>query len=518
MKTPLTKEEKLKLIQALEEKERRKHGRQEFTPHPGQLKVLKSKKLLKIVTSGNGWGKSTFAVNLINARALGVDKWNDKKTKVPLRIVVVLDHPSKIADVYSTEYRKWHNMEGITELKHGKPYVNEWVYKNGSSVKFMTWDQNIVTFESIQFDLAIYDEPPPRPIFIALSRGQRDKQVQPETVIVGTPVTTESAWLREDFVLPWVEGKRKDIECFTGGTNENAKNLQEGYIERFESLLTEKEKRVRLFGEFSSIEGLAFGHLIHDISHQIPKAQFTWDYSWPVVVGIDPHPSKAHTAVLVGRRPHDDKLFVIKELSQKATARDFAAKLLEWSSGYRVLEWICDSLGSGDSTGHEGFKSFIQVLNDCGIRARATTFDEKSHEDAVNRIREMLALEDSGPPLHEKLPRIRFIEGETPRTYKELKNIAWIYDKKRELNKPKLDSAKLDYFSALTYALSSRNLAKSYGSYDILRPATQNKAIGSSYNYAKGLGVLTSKKTQYKKPMRRFYTRNGLSRDSDDGD
>jgi hypothetical protein len=236
--------------------------------------------------------------------------------------------------------------------------------------------------------------------------------------------------------------------------------------------------------------------------------------SWPVVVGLDPHPSKAHVAVLVGRRPGDDKLFVIKELSRKATARDFAKELLDWSQGYRVIEWICDSLGSADTTGHDGFKSFIQVLNECGIRARATTFDEKSHEDAVNRIREMLALEDSGPPLFDKSPRLKFIDGETPRSYKELKNIAWVYDKKRELNKPKLDSAKLDYYSALTYALSSINLAKTHSSYGIMTKGPI-RHTGSGTSMAKGLGITTSKTSRNSGQMKRWYTHNAFSRDED---
>jgi hypothetical protein len=183
-----------------------------------------------------------------------------------------------------------------------------------------------------------------------------------------------------------------------------------------------------------------------------------------------------------------------------------------------VIEWICDSLGSGDSTGHDGFKSFIQVLNDCGVRARATSFDEKDHEDAVNRIREMLALEDSGPPLFEKSPRLRFIEGDTIKTYREIKNIAWIYDKKRELNKPKLDSAKLDFFSALTYALSSRNLSKSLQSYGTLKNINKSNRINNRPNIATGLGITTSKSGVLSKKYktRRFYTRNALSRDEDE--
>lgn len=514
----LTKEEKLKLLEVLEEKERRKHSRKAFVPHLGQLRVLKSNKPIKLITCGNGWGKSTFGVNLLHARATGVDPWNNRTTKVPSKIVVLLDNPSKIADVWKYEYSKWHDVEIITELRHGSPYVKEWQFKNGSSVRFLTQEMDQLVFESIQFDLLLVDEICSRAQYIGLTRGQRAKGVSFEQVIIGTPISNDHAWVRQDLIQPWTEGKRPDLECFTGGTVDNIDNLGEGYVERFESLLTDKERRVRMFGEFMSVDGLAFGHLINDLGHLIPKIAFTWDYSWPVVVGLDPHPSKAHTAVMVGRRPTDDKLFVIKEISAKKTARDFAQSLYEWASGYKVVEWICDSLGSGDTTGHEGFKSFIQILNECGIKARATTFDEKSHEDAVNRIREMLALEDAGPPIFDKSPRLRFIEDETPRSYKELKNISWIYDKKRELNRPKLDSAKLDYFSALTYALSSKNLAKTIQSYGTLQNINKKTGhnIGSGLNYAKGLGITTSKgNTQYKKPMKRFYTRTGLNRDED---
>lgn len=514
----LTKEEKLELLQALEQKEKlEKKRRNKFTPHGGQLRVLKSRAPIKLLTCGNGWGKSTFAVNLLHARATGVDPWNNATTKVPSKIVVLLDNPSKIGEVYRTEYNKWHDADQLTELRHGSPYVKEWQFKNGSSVRFLTQDMDQLTFESIQFDVLIIDEICPRAQYIGLTRGQRAKNVAFEQYIIGTPISNDHAWVRQDLIQPWLEGKRPDLECFTGGTADNAANLGKGYLERFESLLTEKERRVRMFGEFSSVDGLAFGHLINDTLHMLNERALEWQGSWPVVVGIDPHPSKAHVAVMVGRRPGDDKLFVIKELSAKQTAREFATSLLNWVAGYRVVEWICDSLGSAESTGHEGFKSFIDVLKDCGVRARATTFNDKSHEDAVERIRDMLALEESAAPhaIVEKTPRLRFIEFGAPKAYRELKNIAWVYDKKRELNKPKLDSAKLDYYSALTYALSSTYLAKTMGDYGRISTGP-SAAAGVGRSIAQGLGITTSKKSSVaNQPMRRYYTRNAFSRDDD---
>lgn len=517
----LNKEQKLKIIQALEEKQRRERiARKPFKPNPVQKRILKSPAWIKICTASNGIGKTTLGVHLMWQRAIGVDPWKNKTTKVPLDIIVVVDNSAKIEDVWIAELKKWFDFEhhALELRKNGKPYVNEIVWRNGSRAQFYTWEMDPVMFESkSNTDLIIADEPLPRNIYIALSRGQRDKNVQFETLIIGTPIGADAAWLRTDFIEPWIKGLRPGVECFTGTIYDNAENLGEGYIERFSALLTDKEKRIRLQGEFSDIDSLAFGHLISDRVHLIQKNQIEWRPEWPCVVGIDNHNHKPHTAVMVGRNPDNDKLYVLKELSLKATAREFASELLSWSLGYKVVEWICDSLGSGEGTAFEGFKSFIQVLNDCGVRARATTFEDKMHEEAIARIREMLALEDSGPPLFEKSPRLKFIEETTPRTYKELCNIAFVYDKKKDVNKPKLDSGKLDYFSALTYSLSSKNLAKTMGKHGTIRGLSSARAkSASSLNMAQGLGITTSKRSIYKQPMRRLYTRTGLSRDSDD--
>jgi len=519
MKANLTREEKIELLHALEAKEKlNKKKRNKFIPHAGQAKILNSPAKIKICTQGNSFGKSALGVNLLHARCTGVEPWSGKHTKVPIKAVVLLDNPSKISEVWRSEYAKWHDIDAVSENKQGTPHVREWHFKNGSTVRFLTGDQDQLVFESIQFDLLIIDEPCKRSQFIGLMRGQRAKNVQAEAIMIGTPVSNDHAWIRQDLIEPWLEGKRPDTECFTGSSFDNAANLDSEFLTRFEGLLTDKEKRVRLFGEFVSVDGLAFGHLLQDSLHLINQKSIYWDMSWPVVIGIDPHPSKAHVAVMVGRRPGDDKLIALKEISRKLTAREFAHELLTWAIGYKVVDWVCDSLGSADSTGHEGFKSFIAVLNECGIKARATTFEDKSHEDAVERIRAMLALEDSGPPLFERSPRLRFVEEAVQKTYTELKNIAWVYDKKREVNKPKLDSGKLDYYSALTYALSSSYLAKITVNRGQSETKTIKHSAGAGKSLAQGLGITTSntKSSIYKKPMKRFYTRNYLMKDEDD--
>jgi len=512
----LTKEQKLELIQALERKEQiEKRRRNKFKPTDKQRTILESTAKIKISTAGNGFGKSALGVNLLHARCTGYESWSGKTTKVPIKAVVLLDNPSKIDAVWRTEYNKWHDLQEIKEDKQGSPHVKMWTFKNGSTVRFMTQEMDQLNFESAQFDLLIIDEPCTRPQWVGLMRGQREKGVQAETIMIGTPISHEHQWIKQDLIEPAKEGKLRDVEWFTGSSYDNNANLDSEYLERFESLLTDAEKRVRLHGEFSAMESSVFGHLMAQHTHLMSKDAIQWDYSWPVVVAIDPHPSKAHVAVMVGRRPIDDKLFVLKEIEGKETARNFAKLLLNWTAGYNVQDWVCDSLGSSESTGQEGFKSFIQVLNECGVRARATTYQDKQHQDAVERIREMLAFEDSGPPLFEKSPRLRFLDGTAYKAYRELANITWQYNKNEAINKPRLNSSKLDYFSALTYALSSRILAKTFGNYGIIYNKAGSTA-GQGASYAQGLGITTSKGNVKNKPMKRFYTRTGYSRDEDE--
>ncbi len=511
----LSKEEKLELLEALERKQEiMKRTRGKFVPHAGQEKILKSEAKIKICTSANSFGKSALGVNLLHARCTGVEEWSGKTTKVPIRAVVLLDNPSKIAEVWRQEYNKWHNIDDLNELRHGSPYVKEWQFKNGSSVRFLTQDQDQLTFESIQFDLLIIDEPCNRAQFIGLTRGQRAKGVQAEIIMIGTPISHDHAWIRDDLITPCLEGKRPDTEVFTGTSYDNAANLDAEFLTRFESLLTEKEKRTRMYGEFASMESSVFGSYINDSIHSVDKATVPWDYSWPVVVGIDNATAKAHKAVMIGRRLGDDKLFVLSELSAKVTAREFAQLLYKMTAGYKVVDWVCDSAGIAEATGHEGYRSFIEVLNDCGIKARPTTFADKLYEDHVERIRGMLQMEDSGPPLFEMQPRLRFIDGAAPGAYRELKQLTWLYDKRQQENKPKLNSAKLDYFSALSYGLSSTWLAKTVQSRGIIQKQQTKSGMGQSY--ASGLGVVTSKSVLSKKqPMKRFYTKNRF-KDEDD--
>jgi hypothetical protein len=456
----LTKEEKLVLFDVLEEQERRaRDKRDNYVPNAGQLPVHQSTKKLRCVFSGNGAGKTAMAVNEALWFAKGYNPITGQFNKVPARIIVLLDHPDKTGDLWVPEFQKWANLKEEQLCKRGKPHISAITFPNGSEILFYFHQQSPMIFESIELDMLICDEPPPRFAYVALRRGARKKGRDPKFLIVGTPIA--AAWLRTDIAEPWARGELPDTECFRFETRVNETNLADGYIESFSSILTEKEKLIRLSGHFFDLEGLALAHLLDPSVHLIDN--FEWRLEDPCVVVVDPHPSKAHHAVLMGV-DEDDYLYVIDEYAEKAVARQFTKSLITrgWFDRYRVIDIVYDSLGSAESTSGEGFKPFGTVMNEVlqkagKGRARATSYDDKNDEDFIERIRDGLAIPEEPNNFGEKIPKLRVMR-RCKGTWADMENVQWAqWNKARDLdeNKPKLDIRHRDFLSCVKYGLAT---------------------------------------------------------------
>lgn len=447
----LTREQKLQLIDAIEEKKRRLlEKREQYLPNEGQLPIHMSDKKLRAVFSGNGAGKTAMAVNEALFACLGYNPVSKKKSNVPARVVVVLDKPEKVELTWLPEIKKWFPLKEAQLHKKGKPYYSQITFDNGSELNFMFVEQEPMAFESIELDVGIFDEPPPRSVFLSLFRGGRKKHSNPKFLIVGTPIA--AAWLRREIYEPWAKGESPDVECFRFGTTVNKQNLATGYIESFSSVLSEKERGIRLEGAFFDLDGLALAHIFDRKVHLIPPAR--WPPGWPVVVAIDPHPRKAHVAVMVGCTP-DNELRVLKELSSRAIPSQFAKDLKEWFAGYRVADIVCDSFGSSELTGGSGNLSFIQVLKDNGVRARATTYDEKSDEAWLSMIIDCLAVPLEPDNFGRKEPRLKIVE-----TLKglivDIESVEYQKHKNIDELKPKLAIESKDFLACLKYALAAQ--------------------------------------------------------------
>lgn len=458
----LSKEEKLQLLDLLEEKDRRARAEKPaYKPNSGQVLVHQSRAKERWVFAGNGSGKTALAAQEALWWAKGHNPISGEFSKVPARIVVLLDHPEKANDVYVPEFTKWTDLRPDQLKQLGKPYVSQIIFDNGSEIKFLSHSMDPLVFESLEIDYIIMDEPPPRSVFVALYRGLRKKGTRPRVLCVGTPIT--AAWLRKEIYEPWAKGERPNTECFRFGTKVNEKNLADNYIEEFGAVLSERERRIRFEGEFFDLEGLALSHLFDRDIHIIDPIEVPEE--WPCVVAVDPHPSKAHHACLL-TCDRDGNLYYVKELKRKLVAREFARELRDFYRGFRVVDIVSDSLGSSETSGGEGFKSFIQVLNEEGVRIRATNWDEKNDEDFISRIQEALVIPKEPNNFGQCLPKLRIFRGCTG-IISDIENVQWVKYRDHDEFKPKLDITNKDHLSTLKYALATnlspmKDKAKAY--------------------------------------------------------
>ncbi len=448
----LSREEKLAMLDLIDEKNRRaREKRDVFSPHGGQLPICQSTKYIRAVVSSNSFGKTALCTNEALWAVNGFNPVKNKHTYVPASVIVVLDSPDKVDQVWLKEIRKWANITEDQLHKHGKPYVNEIRFQNGSSIRFMFHEMEPMKFESLSDVTAIImDEMPPRSIFIALTRGQRDKGLDPWVLIASTMIGT--TWVYKDLYIPWSKGEREDVDFFSGNIWQNEQNLADGYIDRFARNLTEKEKAVRLNGAFDEIDGLALAHLFRQDIHVSSTLRFP--NNWPVIIAIDPAMRKPHVAIMLGVTPEDEYVY-LKELRVKGDAKSFARELKEFYRGYRVTDIVCDSMGSGDLTGGHGTLSFIAVLKNEGIRVRATTFSEKDDEAFINMIQQVLVVPEQPDNFGSRRPRLRIIQGNKG-IISDIETAAWMPIRNSDELKPKIDISKKDYLACLKYALAAQ--------------------------------------------------------------
>lgn len=459
-KNNLSREQKITLIEAIREKRKRlKKKRPQYKPNPSQMRVHKSKARNRFCFAANGMGKSCMSVQETVWAAKGYNPVLKEYTHVPARIVVVLDRPDKVADVWIRECEKWYDMSDWTMEKQGKPYITKITLPNGSSINFMFALMDPMAYESIELDMAVLDEPVPRKIWSALQRGGRTKGRNAKYLFIGTPIA--APWLRVDIYDKWLKGDLPDTECFRGSTEDNRENLQEGYIEKFSAQLSDRERKVRLHGEFFDLEDLALAHLLDTSQHIIPEhlLENVFDKRrHPCVLSIDCHSSKPHHACLIGAN-EDNNIFYLKEIARKEVPRVFAQTLKTFIKGYRVVDIVYDNSGEAEGTGGEGFKSFGQVLREEGIAARPTSFKDKSDEDFIQRLRTVLAIPEEADNFGMRTPKLRIVEG-NPGIWKDLENVGWQKYRDIDAVKPKLEIRERDYLATLKYGLASGLSAK----------------------------------------------------------
>jgi len=449
----LTRDEKEKLLMALQEKKRReKLTSSKYLPNDMQTLVhLDANKFReRWVLSGNGAGKTTLLVQEAWWQAQGNNPITKQNTKVPAHIVFLLDSPSKIEAKILPEIKKWFHLEPNQLAKKGKPHISEISFKNGSQITFFFHQQDALIFEGLDnISMLIADEPPPRHAYVGLFRGLRDKSITPKVLVAGTPIG--QSWIRQEVYEPWSKGDRPDTNCYRFHSEVNKQNLRDGYLEEFSARLSEKEREVRLGGAFYDLEGLALAGLWREQIHLIEPIEIKPD--WCCVVALDPHPAKKNHACLIAA-DRDGGLYYVKEFASRSPADEFAEELKKFYQGYRVIDIVCDSLGASPGSGGRGNMSFIEVLKEHGVRARSTTYSDKSDEAFIEKIQQVLVIPTTKDNFGRSLPKLRVFKG-NPGIVANITNVEWTKYRNLDEFRPSLNITNQDFLACLKYALQT---------------------------------------------------------------
>jgi phage terminase large subunit-like protein len=268
-------------------------------------------------------GKSTFGINEGVSHALGYRPWlpegdPDRKINVRLpnkglvcgesfgeqiaKVLVpkLLGDPEKgLPGAIPTD-----ELSGVKRNPTG--VVTSIFLKNGSAIYLQSYDQDIDLFESADYDWCHFDEPPPRPIWVAVQRGLTDRRGR--TWLTMTPL--KEPWIYDEIF------SRDDVGLYYFDIEENVGfGLTREGVDNFSKNLTDDEKEARLRGKYFHLSGLVY----KNYGPKLRLKRFPIPKHWGLWFHVDTHPRTPHHAVWMAVDP-DGRKYVCGELKNGDTA------------------------------------------------------------------------------------------------------------------------------------------------------------------------------------------------------
>lgn len=245
-----------------------------YVPHAKQERFHKSAKKGRLYIGGNRSGKTTAGVVEGIWRLTGKHPFAKAPfiatPERPIRgRVVGVDYPNGIEKILLPEYARW---TPASELRGGsweKAYqakLRILFFKNGSTVEFMSYDQDVDKFAGTSRDFIHFDEEPPEPIYDECNARLID--TGGPWWLTMTPVEGMT-WIYDRIYLPGTEGKVDHIAVIEAHMQENP-HLNKNEVDLYLGGLDAAERKARGEGKFVQLGGLVFktfsleSHVKHD--------------------------------------------------------------------------------------------------------------------------------------------------------------------------------------------------------------------------------------------------------------
>lgn len=295
-------EHKRLVAQAIEEKKRRirDNGIKYYVPQTQQLPFHKSQKRIRAAFGANRSGKTVAGACEAVWYATGSHPYKNIPTPNFGRIVCT-DFTNGIEKVVIPEVKRW-LPKGMLKEYHVESRTME--LTNGSTIEFMSYDQEVEKFASASRHWVWFDEEPPQSIFNECRMRVID--TRGDIWITMTP-DKGMTWIYSDIYEKG--GTDPNIEIFTFGIYDNP-YIDREEIDMIKGGLDEQLVEAKIYGKFVQLSGLVYKDYNSDI-HTIKR--FSIPTHWVRVCSIDPHPRNPTAVLYIAVCPIGEFIRVCRE-------------------------------------------------------------------------------------------------------------------------------------------------------------------------------------------------------------
>jgi phage terminase large subunit-like protein len=388
------------------EERQRKYGILYYRPQKYQESFHKSNKKIRLVLGGNQTGKTEVGVAEDLRLALGIDPFEKfKKEEYPLKIRVCgTDLTKAIGDVLLPKMHKLLPKDEIIDIRRfSGGQIQKITFKNGSTIEFLSYEQETKMYEGWTGHYVHFDEPPPQDKYVATMRGLM--RYGGKCAITATPLN--EPWIYDEIYLKGAQGD-PNIDIFEFSIFDNA-YLKKEEVDWFIDQITEEDKDARIYGRFRHLTGLVYKEFaeIHRIeSFEIPK-------HWTRICACDYHPRKPCYLVWIAI-DENDIAYVYDELRTQGTIRQISEKIVakEQEAGGVIRYRFIDSISATPDrvNGSCPQRDFIKEGNDLKhpLLFRSST---KNWSMGKNAVSEYLSVRNGKPGIYFFKDKVPFMIG-----------------------------------------------------------------------------------------------------------
>jgi hypothetical protein len=365
-------------------------------PSNDQVSFLTSDSIERWILGGNRSGKTEMAVvDCIRFLTGEHPVWSEQ---MPPPVKVRYCAPSYEDGIKAVILPKFSELVKRSDLKGGS-FTKAWssqgkslTFKNGSIVRFMSFEQRVNKFGGADLHAVYSDEHGSK----AHYRENKARLADYHGFFVSSMTPEEGSIVWEKRHLK----KRKDkgVALWKFSTFGNPHLSPDGVREMQASIDDPRVARVKLYGDFSALAGLVYEQWDEAVHVVKPKE---WPSEWYRVFGIDPH-IKKETAMVWGVWTPMGQLIIYRCAKVKMAVDELKQFIRAQSIGEKISLWIGDEAMGGDGKNIFGQDSVLRQLatppNSIPIQGTNQSSD-KSFQGGVYKVREMLTPDPvSGQP------------------------------------------------------------------------------------------------------------------------